>query len=52
MAVDERVDVAAVVGEDDGGDWKERFGIVVDDNKPSVGVCRRLIWAWPKSNGM
>ena len=38
-----------MVREDDGGGGKEAFG-VVDDNKSSVGVCRRSIWVWPRNN--
>ena len=46
VAVGEMLGVAGTVGVDGGG-WEGRIVcclFVVDDNKSSVGVCRRLLW--------
>ena len=46
VAVGEMVWAAGTVGVDGGG-WEGRFVgclFIVDDNKSSVGVCRRSLW--------
>ena len=47
VAVGEMLGAAGMVGIDGGG-WEGRIVtclFIVDDNKLSVGVCRRLLWA-------
>ena len=49
VAVGESGEAAGPVGVDGGGGWNRRsvgcLLIVDDDNKSSVGVCRRSLWA-------
>ena len=47
VAVGESGEAAGSVGVDGGGGWNGRgcLLIVDDDNKSSVGVCRRSLWA-------
>ena len=48
VAVGEMVGAAGTVGVDGGG-WEGRIVdcfFVVDDNKSSVGFCRRSLWVW------
>ena len=49
VAVGESGEAAGSVGVDGGGGWNRRsvgcLLIVDDDNKSSVGVCRRSLWA-------
>ena len=47
VAVGEMLGAAGTVGADGGG-WEGRIVaclFIVDDNKSSVGVCRRSLWA-------
>ena len=47
MAIGEMLGAVGMVGVDGGG-WEGRIVaclFIVDDNKSSVGVCRRLLWA-------
>ena len=47
VAVGEMLGAAGTVGVDGGG-WEGRIVaclFIVDDNKSSVGVCRRSLWA-------
>ena len=52
VAVGEMLGAAGTVGVDGGG-WEGRIVgclFIVDDNKSSVRVCRRSLWAYRRNN--
>ena len=46
MGVGESGEVAGLVGFNGGGGWNGMVDclLIVDDNKSSIGVCRRSLW--------